>query len=163
MEPTNQFEADGEPYKIPAKDLKKSFFNMDGIVIRNNRLPVYQNQWFKDLRKPELRDAFSTLTLKGPRKIRLTRTNKSVFRGKADEPLVANFSFQFIDELKIPIRMQTRARGKIIGNELVMNMNVRIIVRDKSRAKEHYIIKGNILVTAERVSSDGISRTEPVR
>ncbi len=147
---TNQFEADGEPYKIPVKDLKESFFNMDGIVIKNNRLPVYQSKWFKELRKPELRDAFSTLELKGPRKIRLNRIKQGTFRGMADEPLVANFSISFIEDVKIPIRMQTRARGKIVGDELVMDMTVRIIVRDKSPAKEHYIIKGNILVTAQK-------------
>lgn len=147
---TNKFQADGKPYKLPAKDLKESLFNMDGIVLKNNRLPIYQSKWFKDLRKPKLRDAFSTLELKGPRRMRFTRIKQGTFRAMADEPLVANFSFPFIEDQKIPIRMQTRARGKIIGDELFIKMKVRIIVRDKSPAKKHFIIKGNILVTATR-------------
>lgn len=143
------FQQNGEPYKVPQKEVKEALFGSDGITITDNRMAVYQTSLFQDLKDPELREIINTVEITGPRKILLTLSEDGVYRGRTDNPLVAQFSFDFLGS-PIPINMRVRSRAKVEGNKLIVIMPIRAALKDGDPETEDLIITGTVRIVAER-------------
>lgn len=147
---TSSFQQNGEPYKVPQKDLKESLFGSDGIVIRDNRLSLYQTDLFQNLKEPALLEIVDTVEITGQRKFLLKRSEDGQFRGRTDNPLVAKFSFDLFGP-PLPVTMRVHSRARVDGNKLVVNMPIRAAIRYGDPSTEDILISGSIRIVAERL------------